>query len=41
MLNIFDEINFNQDDLKLIDNKAKKIIREEVLKHPLYMENID
>jgi glutamyl-tRNA synthetase len=23
---IFDEINFNQDDLKLIDNKAKKII---------------
>jgi len=25
---IFDKINFNQDDLKLIDNKAKKIISE-------------
>ena len=25
---IFDEINFNQEDLKLIDDKAKKIISE-------------
>ena len=25
---IFDEVNFNQEDLKLIDNKAKKIISE-------------
>jgi glutamyl-tRNA synthetase len=25
---IFDEVNFNQDDLKLIDHKAKKIISE-------------
>jgi glutamyl-tRNA synthetase len=25
---IFDEVNFNQNDLKLIDNKAKKIISE-------------
>jgi len=25
---IFDNVNFNQDDLKLIDNKAKKIISE-------------
>ena len=25
---IFDEVSFNQDDLKLIDNKAKKIISE-------------
>ena len=25
---IFDEVNFNQEDLKLIDDKAKKIISE-------------
>jgi len=25
---IFDEVNFNKDDLKLLDNKAKKIISE-------------
>ena len=25
---IFDEVSFNQDDLKLIDDKAKKIISE-------------
>ena len=24
----FDEVNFNQEDLKLIDDKAKKIISE-------------
>ena len=34
---ILDEINFNQDDIKLIDNKAKKIISN--FKHKL--ENID
>jgi glutamyl-tRNA synthetase len=34
---IHDEINFNQDDIKLIDNKAKKIISN--FKHKL--ENID
>jgi len=37
---IFDEINFNQDDLKLIDDKAKKIISEFVNKvHDLKILN--
>ena len=29
---IFDEVNFNQEDLKLIDDKAKKIISEFIIK---------
>ena len=32
-----DEINFNQDDIKLIDNKAKKIISE----FKTQLENVD
>ena len=37
---INDEVNFNQDDIKLIDDKAKKIISE-FIKELSYMSNIN
>ena len=37
---IFDEINFNQEDLRLIDEKAKKIIKD-FLNKVLLLKNLD